>query len=197
MKTISTIDLAKMLYEQVGATFVTIIARTEVKLVGGKKCPLNGLTKTSRVNGTINWSYERAVQRQRDREQRPLDENEEVEQFESEPRKWGVRLHEENGSKKRMLPLVGHPWHKSTINADELRQMPPEALYLELRVGESLGHHYTLGERVVTDEEVQPYLPVRNEGARQQVENPVILRDYKLVNILSITMNGEEYVIQN
>lgn len=193
---ITAIDFAKLLFNQRGATFVTIVAQTVPTLVGGKKCPLAGLTKTSRVNGTINWSYENAVNRQREREQTPLDVNDEVEQFEAKPRQWGVRLHIAGDRKTRLLPLVAHPWHKSTIDADELRLIPVESLYLEFRVGESLEYQYNLGDRIVPESEVNQYLPVRREGARQQVENPVILRDYKLVNIVEITMNGETYEIE-
>jgi hypothetical protein len=43
-------------------------------------------------------------------------------------------------------------------------------------------------------------LPARSKSSRQEVENPVILRDYTLdkngeSNILAIAIGGEKYVI--
>jgi hypothetical protein len=57
--------------------------------------------------------------------------------------------------------------------------------YLEVRVLKSLGHEYRQGAELVNNSVVEPFL--------RQVDNPVVLRDYKLESITEITINGETY----
>ena len=80
---ISCSDFVAMLHAIRGATIVSFIASTEPKLKAGN--PFPGLRKVSRVNGVLNFNYEKAVNRQRDREGMVAD-------FVAEPRKWGVRV---------------------------------------------------------------------------------------------------------
>jgi hypothetical protein len=74
-------------------------------------------------------------------------------------------------------------------------------VYLELKVQNALEHQYEAPDgSPLTDEQVAPYLPARSKSSRQEVENPVILRDYTLdkngeSNILAIAIGGEKYVI--
>lgn len=176
MPTLTIPELREKLESLRGSTMISIVARTEVKLVGGKKCPLAGLEKQSYVNGVINWSYENAVNNQRVREDQPTNRQGEVIHFKPLPRTWGQRLHAESG---HLLPTVEHKGE----------------FYLEVKVQRSLAHRYFLGKVEKTDEEVNPHLPERKESARQMVEKPVILRDYKLTSIEQITLNGETYEI--
>jgi hypothetical protein len=96
-KFISTQQLVDGLRAQRGARPVTIEARTKPATckhaADGRVNPFTGLIKVSVVNGIANWHYEPAVNRQREREGKPVD-------FEALPRKWGNR---EKGS-----PLVEH-----------------------------------------------------------------------------------------
>jgi len=45
---------------------------------------------------------------------------------------------------------------------------------------------------IVPSQNIQPYLPVKKAG-RQGVDKEVILRDYRLDSITSITVNSERY----
>lgn len=93
------------------------------------------------------------------------------EQFIAKPRKWGNR--EENS------PLVEHHG----------------ALYLEMKVERSLSHEYRNDFGTLTDEIIKPFLYEKPDSGRQEVEKTVILRDYKIDNIVGISMNKEEFVI--
>lgn len=174
---------------------MTIVARTNPTLVGGKSCPLAGLEKVATVNGVINWSYENSVNNQRLREGGPTDDSGEVEQFVSAPRAWGRRLHEAFPDRRgnRMLPFVAKQWNSETIESSELERLPLDELYLELKVQKSLACQYFLEGVEQSAETVQPYLRERRESSRQEVENPVILRDYKLSSLVSLTVDGNTY----
>jgi hypothetical protein len=177
MKKVSVAELKSILESQVGATFVTILAYTKPDFVGGKSCPVANVRKLAAVNGVINWSYEKSVNRQRLREEKPADENGAVEYFTPEPRKWGVRLFDEIN--RRLLPTVEHKGKT----------------YLELKFQKSLGYSYWENGTKVPNEVVNPHLRQKIEGRRQEVDNPVILRDYTLDNIKAIRLNGELLVI--
>ncbi|RDJ35712.1 MAG: hypothetical protein DWQ19_12915 [Crenarchaeota archaeon] len=177
MKAISTVELKELLERQRGASFVTIIARTKPQFIGGKSSPMVGVEKVSRVNGVVNWSYQNAVNNQRTREGQPLDEQGEVEFFEPEPRSWGQRLHDEVG---RLLPTVEHKGRT----------------YLELKVQKSIEYSFYRDDQRIPNEEVLPHLRKNTEGRRQEVDNPVILRDYALDSIKAIRLDGELYVVQ-
>lgn len=165
--------LASMLAQHRGATPVTLVARTvpPMRKTGN---PLAGdVVKVSRVNAIIGFLYENSVNNQRLREQ-----GEDAPLFESHPRKWGRRV--------LPSPLVEHTDKKGNF-----------IRYLEVKVQKSLGYEYrsiSTGTPI-PDAEVECYLPKKVEGARQEVENPVILRDYDLRNILEIRMLGADYEI--
>lgn len=170
MPTITVEQLKEMLKARKGATIVTIVAETEPDLRKTGN-PYIGCKKISRVNGVINWIYENAVNRQREREGQPVNADGYIEHFESLPRKWGQRIHG--------TPFVEHK----------------DNTYLELKVERSLGHEYRHNGETLTDEQVAPFLPKKKEGERQKVDKPVILRDYNLTNIVQISVGGEVYDI--
>lgn len=195
MKTVSIQELTNLLDARRGACFVTIVARVDAKLVKkhretGEPNPYAGATKVSRVNGCINWSYANSVNNQRLREGQPTNEADQVEFFTPEKRAWGQRrfynaageaVYDRSAS-VRLSPFVDHK----------------QAVYLEMKVEKSVEHRYELDGEVLTDEQVAPYLPKRKESSRQQVEKPVILRDYTLdkageTSIMALTMGGETY----
>lgn len=195
--------LRDMLFNQVGATFVTFIARTEPKLKGGKKNRLHGLQKVANVNGTINWIYENAVNNQRGRE---AEEGELIEAFEALPRTWGQRLHDalpKRTGGHRVLPWVAHEKgnkekyaNRFRCTLEELQAMPVEDLYLEFKPGTSIEYKYMLNGVEVPAEEAHAEIYVApNEGQRQEVEEVVRVRDYKLTNIEQITMNNNTFIL--
>lgn len=124
------------------------------------------VVKMSRVNGMVWFSYQNSVNNQRKREGLSAD-------FKPQPRKWGVRL--------ANSALVEHKGE----------------YYLEVKVEKSLDHKYLdpdTGKEIAASE-VEKFIPQRKEGARQEVESVIILRDYKLSNIQSLTHEGVTYII--
>jgi len=176
MPTLSKSELVDHLMGLRGAKFTTIVAETDPRMRKTGN-PYVGATKISRVNGVVNWIYQNAVNNQRCRENQPLDHQGEVEHFEPEPRKWGTRLRHDSG---HVAPLVEHKGKH----------------YLELKVERSLGHEYRLNGETLDPQAVAEFLPQRKEGARQKVDNPVVLRDYSIENICQITIDGIVYEIE-
>lgn len=164
MKALTTNTLVELLATVKGATFATIITETDARL---KKTgnPFGPVRKVSRVNVTLGFQYEAAVNRQREREGSEAN-------FESAPRQWGERL---PGSM-----LVEHKGK----------------LYLETKVERSLSHVFMdAGGRVLSDAEVAPFLPARSGSERQETAKEILVRDYSLDSIRSLSMKGEQYVM--
>lgn len=164
MRTLSATDLAKLLSGIKGATFATIVTNTDARVRAS--CPFGrNIRKVSRVNVTLGFQYEAAVNRQRTREGKVAD-------FEAAPRQWGERI--------PGTFLVRHDSGK---------------LYAEVKVEKSLGTEYfdASGNRLLPDM-VKPYLP-SNGGSRQGVEKEVPVRDYALDSIRAISIKGEDYVV--
>ncbi len=164
-------DFVELVKNLKGALIVSLIAKTvpAMRKTGNPFFSKQGKVwhprchKIAYINAIINWKYANAVNNQRAREG-----NEDY--FEPEPRKWGKRI-------------KGTAWveHKGRM-------------YLEVKVQRSLGHKYfdNAGQEIPR-EQVEPWLPKRKEGARQEVDRPVILRDYALDSITQIKVNGEIY----
>ena len=61
------------------------------------------------------------------------------------------------------------------------------------------GDHYYLvdGHPATADNlhAIHDWCPVREDSGRQEVERPVILRDYKLSSVVSVRMDGKDFVI--
>ena len=124
--------------------------------------------KVSTVHGMINWIYGNAVNNQRVREDKEAT-------FTPDPRKWGMRVSK--------TPFVEHKGQ----------------LYLEMKVVKSLGSVLLDGNNNEVDwSSVSPFMATNpNEGARQDIDKKVILRDYKMENIVEVHINQTCYrVIQ-
>lgn len=130
--------------------------------------PYGLIFKRAKINGMANWIYENSVNAQRSREGITAD-------FEAHPRNWGARI---DGT-----PLIVHKGQ----------------MYLELKVQASLGYTYeTADSTPLANALVEPFLPAkRDESGRQGTEKAVILRDYKICNILSATIDGQTYQIDH
>ncbi len=152
-----------------GAKMVTIVSQTEPPMRKTNNPYAGKVVKVSHVNGVINWNYERSVNRQREREGSEPD-------FEALPRSWGDRI--------MGTPLVRHV--KDGV----------EKRYLEMKVERVLTTtyiDYTTGE-AIDPEVLRPFLRENAGNIRQNLEKPVILRDYNIDNIAKIFMDGEEIV---
>jgi len=84
MKAITRSELASLLRGIRGATFATLVTKTDARL---KKTgnPFGPVDKVSRVNVTLGFQYENSVNRQRVREESEPD-------FKAAPRQWGERI---------------------------------------------------------------------------------------------------------
>jgi hypothetical protein len=177
---ISVIQLFDLLSARRGAQIVTMVARTQPVLRGGKKSPLANwkVEKLAKVNGIVNWSYENAVNNQRMREGTPVDENNVVENFKSHPRSWGERINK--------TAFVSHV----PKNTNEKR------VYIEFKHQNSLEYRYYIDGKEADFAQVEPYLVGNTESSRQEVTKKVILRDYRLSSIELITLGGQQFEIK-
>ena len=84
MNAITQANLLSLLSDIKGATFATLVTKTDAKL---KKTgnPFGDVHKVSRVNVCLGFQYENAVNRQRTREDGIAD-------FEAAPRQWGQKI---------------------------------------------------------------------------------------------------------
>jgi len=151
-----------------GVSFVTFESVTTPKLRKGN--PWGGsVTKVSHVNATIGYSYENAVNRQRVREDAPAD-------FEAAPRAWG-QLKVINGK-----PSPYFVEHKGTdYFRVKIERVLTSPVYLDAN------------NQVIPNEVVKPWLYASGSSSRQNVENEIIHREYKMENIRNIRINKEEY----
>lgn len=159
-------DFVDMVVQTKGARFASIVATTDARVKkGGNDGSVNpnfkDTVKTSKALVILNHNYTNSVNNQRGRE--GTDED-----FVAEPRRWGERI-----------PGTSFVEHKGT-------------LYLEVKVEKSLGYEYFVGStgEHLSKDEVHNFITARKESGRQQVDNPVILRDYKVDNLQYVTMNG-------
>lgn len=172
--------LIDLLHERKGTQIVSLVTET-IPSMNKKNNPYYDkeketfrVTKRSWVNGMVGWNYSNSVTNQR------LREGHESPEFEAQPRTWGERI---AGS-----PLVKHK----------------DSLYLELKVertverplfyldGELLIEEY---DKVVLDD-IKKYIKAPKQAMTQETEKEIILRDYKLSNILSIRCGGQDYRIK-
>lgn len=166
---ITEAELVRMLSDNKGANIVTVVTKTEPKMRKTGNPFVGKVFKVSRVNGMIGWNYANSVNNQREREGN-------TDTFVAEPRKWGQRI---DGT-----PLVEH---KGTF-------------YVELKVEKSLDSKYIdlAGKELDSDTlaEVKTFIPQRQRAATQQTVKEIILRDYKVASIVSITMNKQAYIVR-
>lgn len=159
-------DMAEMLAERCkrGAFFVTIEAQTVPEMRKTGNDYFGRIRKLSRVNGVLNWTYEKSVNSQREREGSEPD-------FVAEPRKWGMRI-----------PHTCFIEHKGN-------------LYLEIKVQRAIETSYTCDGEPIDVETIRPWFPKKRESGRQELDHPVIPRDYALTSIQAITLDKVRHVV--
>lgn len=171
--------LIDLLHERRGTQIVSIVTET-IPSMNKKNNPYYDkekgtfrVTKRSWVNGMIGWNYSNSVTNQR------LREGHESPEFIAQPRKWGERI---AGS-----PFVKHG----------------DTLYLELKVERTVERplFYLDGELLVEEydndvlEDIKKYIKIPKQAMTQETDKEIILRDYRLDNILSIRCGGQDYRI--
>lgn len=157
--------------QRLGARPVTIRYFTNPKLLRtdnpfwDKESKTWSLFKIGRINGMVNWSYQRSVNRQREREDKETD-------FESKPRVWGTRI--------QGTPLIEH---KGNYYIEVKVERNLETLYVDEE-----------GNKVEKSEFAE-FIPDRKKSSRQKVDKEIILRDINLENIIEISYNNNKYKI--
>lgn len=178
--TMTRAELVDRLKSKRGAFFTTLTTRTKVKmnkkkvLDDGTVIPntLGEVEKIAVVNVGCNEDYEKGVRRRREKENQPVDENGEVELFYAEPLPWGHWVCREDGKR---TPVIEHK----------------EKLYVRTHIRHSVGYEYRDATDANVDKDVvHQFVPQREEGARQQVDDPIICRTYSLDSIVQITTDG-------
>jgi hypothetical protein len=172
-KRISYAELQILLARVIGAkpcgiTTLTEVTMNKTAVIDGQKVsnPYYGrITKRCTSNVFIGFIYKNSVNRALVKEGKDAE-------FEPEMRKWGTRL--------QGTCLVEHNGN----------------WYLECRFISSSTPEYFCDGQPIAKSEIQPYLrPAYSNAEHQGVdpENEIILRDYKVRSIVSITLNGQEY----
>jgi hypothetical protein len=175
MPTISRAYLISGLEERSrrGAIIATIEALTDARLKRGNT--LGQVLKRAVVNVMLNWAYERAVNRQREREAGASNDEacaSTIETFRAHPRKWGRRV--------PRTPFVRHR----------------EKLYVECKIQRVVSTAYELLDgTAVPEASVLPFLPARS-ASRQGVDREIVLRDYGIDSIVALTVDGERYLVR-
>lgn len=167
VRKVNQVQLRKNLEKKKGARIVSFIAETVPDMRKTGNPFIGKVKKVAHVNGVINWIYANAVNRQREREEKTPD-------FVPLRRSWGERL--------RGRPFVAHKGR----------------LYLEVKVQKSVKHDYFIDGKLATEEqkaELKTFLTEKEEGTRQQLDRPVILRDYKLANIKQVSIDNQLLVV--
>ncbi len=166
---INVSQLFEVLNEIKGAKFATIVTETEPKMKKTGNPFLNSnIIKKSEVNITLNFIYENSVNNQRKKEGN-------TEEFHAKPRQWGSRI-----------PKTSFVIHKGSIYVEaKINAKPKEVRYFS--------NGKLMNEAQV--ELLKPFLPTSNSSSRQEVEKEVIVRDFKLENIVELKLNGNHYLI--
>jgi hypothetical protein len=157
-------ELVKVLMSIKGATPATFTAVTDVKM-NKRNNPFYGeVTKEQVSNVFINFNYANAINKQRVKEGKEAD-------FVPHERKWGVRV--------PGTPLILHK-NNYYLEARFLKN-EPKVVYK---------HNGSEIDKSV----LEAYMPAKRKVASQNLENDIIIRDFKISNIRSIKFGGKTYV---
>jgi hypothetical protein len=169
-----------------GTRVITMQAVTVPVLKTGN--PFGGTTKTHNlrkyavVDALAGGDYQWLVNISRVLEGTPVTATGEVEQFTALPANWGTYMVRPDGSR---LPTVEH-----TPSTGPNKGKRTE--YLPVSVIRSVRYEYRLTDGTVVDAAtVAPWLPSREEGARQMVTKKVVWRKYDLANLATVSIGAE------
>jgi len=158
--------------KKVGARFITIITKTEPKMVAGHPFKDGEVLKVSRVQMNLGCNYAKIVNAQRAREGLPTD-------FKPEPRKWGKRIPD--------TPFIVHAPKGET----------EPKLYLDGKVEKSVEHWYEdANGNEIDASKVEPWLRPKGKS-RQGVKDERYWRTYEMKNILGFVFDGKVWVVSD
>ena len=167
---VSRTVLAQMLAEQKGAKPVTFIAETDARVKQGTKnnpSPFRGKNVTKRAKVNGMIGW---IYANSVNNQRAREGNEDF--FVAHPRKWGERI--------KGTPLVEYK----------------DRQYLEVKVEKVLSTEYFVDGEPVDIETLKPFLPVKNQSARQETEKAILIADYAVDNIVSIRLDRADIEVE-
>ncbi len=217
-ETMTRIDVISLIYRLLdvrGTTFVSLTSRTEPKM-NKRNNPLFGnVEKVSTTNCIIGYNYENMVNNARKRElatdvkQAALDAGvpaEILKQFEGEITGIAEKAANDFEAKKRQ-------WGKHYISPFDnkpsrilIEHTPKDStekrFYVQVAVlNTKTPTYYYKGtdNELSTDDLVtaKSFMPKRKEGERQELKNPIIVRDYRIDNVKKITLNKSRYEIKH
>lgn len=167
MKTISVSELTAILLNVKSAQPISFSALVDAR---AKKTgnPYGEVLKLSKVNAFI-CNYESSVNRQLDREKSHL-------AFMAGQRKWGEKI---------SLALVEDKGEHYLSCKIEKSSKP---IYLI---------HSNLGLKPLSKHILEPWLPVYKPSTNQGTEKEIVYRNYKLTNLVSVSIGGEKYRIRH
>lgn len=159
-------DLVNLLKKKNSATFVTIVTETDPTMRKTDN-PYVGVKKVMSNNGIICFSYEKAVNKERDKEGVPTT-------FTPSPRKWGMRL---TGT-----PLVENKG-KYYLEFRFIRAAKPS--------------YYLDGKEIPYDnlKPFMPEKSSNADHQGVDPEKEIIIRDFSIDSIKLIKMDNEEYMV--
>lgn len=210
-QTIDALQFADLISARRGAQFVTMNTKTIPELIGGKSNKHhNRIEKCSVVNGVVNWSYENAVNAQREREQKPLvpvmiidgsiaggfgpltPNQKDLLAGKFDMVEFDTMVEAFHSQPRKWGQRIAKTAFVRHIK--ELKKNVHEKrVYVELKVERSIGHQYFVDGEPIDDIIVNDYIRSGSESDRQGVDKKIILRDYRLSSITGIKLNGEFY----
>jgi len=146
----------------------TKIVTLVVETDPGKKKYKGRFIKKSKVNGVINWIYSNAVNKQRTKEGKPAN-------FSSHMRRWGFRIPK--------TPFVEH-------NGNQYLELKLQHVYKT-----QYFHKTGFIKRRINPSDFSDMLQTDKSPTNQGIENPIVLKDYRLDRIREITIDKETYKV--
>lgn len=170
--------LGEILREIQEPYLIGLVTKT-VPQMAKKNNPYYGhIEKLSKFVGNLTFNYERVVNNRRIKESDPNIPKEEVPVFTALDRAWGTK--------------------SSVVSPAVLFK---GRTYLEVLVGRVNSTQYLYDGKPISDQEklaaVLKFIKKKNSEARQQLEKPAILRDYKLSSIVELHTGGETFILED
>ena len=169
-ETLTHSELKDLLRTNKGAEFIGIKTESNARLKK-KDNPFGEVRKISEINGQIRFNYEKAVNKQLEKEGKKPE-------FEAKSLPWGEAV--------EGLPMIKH----TPKGSDK------EKFYLRMRVLATKSPEYTTEDgTVLTKEQVEPFLPKKKSAKSQDLEKEIVIRTYDLASIVLITFRKKTYIL--
>lgn len=167
MKTITYQNLVDMLLTEKKSTIVTLICRTIPKMNKGDNPFFGQIFKWTKVNGILNWDYEKSVSSQRLRE--GLDT---WSGFKALDRTWGKHL---------TKSLIEHKGR----------------LYVQIKVEKTIYSKYYHFNKQIDKSVIEKFLVKSYQPKTQETEKAIVCRNYALDSIKFLVLNGTYRIVDS